>query len=213
MSDSNSFGSPEAKEPIRLRAPEGEDTSESSKLVAELGCLVRVDHFEVGGLRDTMGQVTARWREVFQHIPIEVPRPAKGVLRLPLTCPCCGKAVLLQANSWWRTNLLVDLGVVALGLALALLGWFVGGMIGTVFLVAGLVVAIIPPVMTLIAPGALDQLPNSLLILQDVSRDPAMYPAPGKYVFEETTSYSELAKTGSNQHKLGNIRVPKKGTP
>jgi len=195
--------------PIRLPDPEPGDGAAAQYLAADFHCLVHVDHFETGGVRDTIAQVIARWREVFRQVTIEVPRPKKGVRELPYVCPMCGKPVVFLAKSWLRTNLVPLCGVILLGVVLGIVGWFnveAHGMVGIGIAVAGLFIAVVIPILTMMVPGLLDSLPSALRITKDVSRDPSMFPIPGAE-HPETTDYHELAGGGRNQHKLEKVRI------
>jgi hypothetical protein len=204
---------PPSTGPIRVTEPEPGGGPEPQYLLAEFQCLARVDHDTPGGLRDTIAQVVARWREVFRQVTIEVPRPTSGVRQLPYVCPMCGKPVELQARSWPRTTLGPLCGLLALALALAVLGLLNAqalGAIGVGVCVAGVAFAGVILAVALLAPGLLDSPQRALRIVKDVSRDPSMFPIPGVQG-SDRTDYRELRETGRNQHKLDRVRVTRRG--
>src|SRR5262249_24280120 len=105
--DSPIFPESNPSEPVRIQGSEEGSSSSQRDLQAELCCLVAVDHFKTGGLRDQLGQVIARWRDIYHRVIIGLPRPQKGIRMIPCNCPICGKPMVLQTRSWFRTNLLV----------------------------------------------------------------------------------------------------------
>jgi hypothetical protein len=211
MPDANPFerDEPLSTKPIRLPDPEGREASGAQYLAAEFQCLDHVDHFKTGGFGDAVAQVVARWREVFRHVTIEVPRPKRGIRRLQYVCPMCGKPVELQTKSWMRTNLPPLCLLLLLGLVIAIIGWFniPGlGQVGVGIAIAGFAIVLGPPLLMMSLPRLLDSYPGALKIVKDVPRDQSMFPTPGVKC-PDTSDYSELAGRGMNQHKLEKVRL------
>jgi hypothetical protein len=195
-------------EVIRLHGTEDDEVAKLNTLRGEFGCLAHVEHYQTGGLGDQIAGVIARYREDFHTVRIEAPRPAKGVARLPWTCPVCGKPVLLESRSWLRTNLLLLGGLIALGCGIAVLGWLNSrgaGVIAIGFALFGVLVALFPLLISLAAPNLLDHLPGAFRLVEDVARDPSMQPTPGG--MPETKSHRELKETRRNQHRLEKVQL------
>jgi hypothetical protein len=204
---------PPPAKPIRLSDPESGFGAEPQLLAAEFHCLLHVDHYATGGFRDTVAQVRARWREVYRHVEIEVPRTRNGVRRFPFVCPMCGKGVEFQTRSWLRTNLGPLSATILLGVVLATIGYFnipAHGKIGVGIAIAGLAIAAGLPLLALLVPGLVDTIPSALQIAKDVPRDPSMFPMPGTQCLH-AARYEELAGAGQNQHKLVNVRRVRRG--
>jgi hypothetical protein len=172
-------------------------------LRAKLLCLHNVERFEAGGVRDAVAGVVGRYREEFRSVEVRAPRPKHGVIDLPCTCPICGAAIRLQANSWLRSNLPVHAALVVLGIVITVLGWLNRasvGMIATVVMIFGIVIITLPVLLALVAPGLMDRLSTALQIVQDVPRAEPFWIIGGGGA--ERMTARELRDRGMNQHKL-----------